>query len=70
VFNATAHLLRYIALAHSPVSLVAPLINSINGLLVFPLSFLINRKIETFNLRIILGAIAVIGGVLFIFLAA
>ncbi len=70
VFTATAHLLRYIALAHSPVSLVIPLIMSINALLVFPLSFLINRKLEVFNARTILGAVTVVIGVLLIFLAA
>jgi len=70
VTTSIAHILRYTALAYSPVSLVAPLIVSINGLLVFPLSFLINKRIEAFNLRIILGAVVIIVGVLFIFRAA
>jgi len=70
VTTSTAHILRYTALAYSPVSLVAPLIVSTQGLLIFPLSFLVNRRIEVFNHRIILGAIVVIVGVLFIFRTA
>jgi drug/metabolite transporter (DMT)-like permease len=69
-FNSGAHIMRYVALSFSPVSLVAPLINGINGLLVFPLSYLINRHIETFDFNTITGALAVIAGVLLIFLAA
>jgi drug/metabolite transporter (DMT)-like permease len=65
-----AHLLRYTAIYDSPISLVQVLAMSVNGLLVFPLSFLINRKIEVFNLRIIGGAVIVITGVLLIFLTA
>jgi len=64
----TAHLLRYTAILYSPISLVQALAMSVNGLLIFPLSFLINRKIEVFNLRIIMGAVTVITGVLLIFL--
>lgn len=70
VTTSIAHILRYTALTYSPVSLVVPLIVSINGLLVFPLSFLVNKRIEAFNLKIILGAIVIIVGVLFIFRAA
>ncbi len=69
-FNSAGHLFRYIALTYSPVSLVAPLLNSISGLLIFPLSFLMNRKIEVFDLGVIAGAIAVLAGVLLIFLGA
>lgn len=65
-----AHLLRYTAISFSPISLVQALSMSVNGLLVFPLSFLMNRKIEVFNLRIIGGAVIVISGVLLIFLSA
>ena len=66
----TAHLLRYTAISYSPISLVQALAMSVNGLLIFPLSFLINRKIEVFNTRIIMGAITVIAGALLIFLTA
>lgn len=65
-----AHLLRYTAISFSPISLVQALTMSVNGLLVFPLSFLMNRKIEVFNLRIMGGAVIVIIGVLLIFLTA
>ena len=66
---AIAHILRYIALGYSPVSIVAPLVAGANGLLVFPLSLLLNRGIEPFNARIILGTIIIIVGTLFIFRA-
>ncbi len=62
-----AQILRYNALVYSPVSLVEPLSGSANNLLVFPLSFLMNRQIEDFNLRIIVGAIAIVAGVFLIF---
>lgn len=65
-----AQILRYWALIYSHVSLVEPLIGSMNSLFVFPLSFLINRQIEAFNLRIIMGAIAIVVGVCLIFWVA
>ena len=65
-----AQILRYTALKYSPVSMVEPLVGSANSLLVFPLSFLINREIEAFNLKIIMGAIAIVVGVFLIFWVA
>jgi drug/metabolite transporter (DMT)-like permease len=65
-----AQILRYNALLHSPVSLVEPLVGSTNNLLVFPLSFLVNRQIEAFNPKIIVGAIAIVVGVFLIFWVA
>ena len=65
-----AQILRYIALNYSRVSLVEPLIYSMTSLFIFPLSFLINRQIETFNLRIIMGAITIVVGVCLIFWVA
>ena len=67
--TSVAQLLRYIALDLSPVSLAVPL-SSISSLFTLPFSFLINRKIESFNLKIIIGVVAVTIGVFFIFLAA
>jgi len=67
---AVAQILRYTALGYSPVSLVEPLAGSTNNLFVFPLSFLINREIETFNLRIIMGAILIVVGICLIFWVA
>ena len=66
VTMALAHLLRYTALHYSALTAVQPL-TSTQGLFVFPLSFLINRQIEAFSMRIILGAIAVVTGVFLIF---
>lgn len=65
-----AQILRYTALNYSHVSLVEPLIGSMNSLFIFPLSFLINRQIEAFNLRIIMGAIVIVVGVCLIFWVA
>lgn len=66
VTMALAHLLRYTALHYSALTMVQPLFTT-QALFVFPLSFLINRQIEVFSLRIILGAISVVTGVFLIF---
>lgn len=65
-----AQILRYTALNYSPVSLVEPLSQGTNSLFVFPLSFLLNRRIEAFNLKIIMGAIAIVVGFSLIFWVA
>jgi len=67
---AIAQILRYNALDFSHISAVEPTIMSTNSLFVFPLSFLINREIEAFNLKIILGAVAIVAGVCLIFWTA
>lgn len=67
--NTIAQALQYAALDHSHVSIVTP-ITATSTLFVFPFSFLINRQIETFNWRIIIGAIAMVAGVFVIFRAA
>ena len=64
-----SQILRYVALDYSPVSMVSPLIST-SALFVFPLSFLINRKIETFHPRVIAGAIAVVIGIFLMFRVA
>jgi drug/metabolite transporter (DMT)-like permease len=66
IATSVSALTRYIALDYSPVSLVVPL-TATHGLFIFPLSFIVNRKIEAFNLRIVLGAIAVLVGIFLIF---
>jgi len=66
VTMALAHLLRYTALHYSALTMVQPLFTT-QALFVFPLSFLINRQIEAFSLRIILGAISAVTGVFLIF---
>jgi drug/metabolite transporter (DMT)-like permease len=63
---AVAHLLRYISLSFGDLVVLQPLFST-QGLFVFPISFLINREIEAFNLKVILGAIAVVSGVFLIF---
>jgi len=64
---AIAQILRYSALNFGHISAVEPTIMSTNSLFIFPLSFLINREIEAFNLKIILGAVAIVVGVCLIF---
>jgi len=63
---ALAHLLRYTSLHYSALTLAQPLFST-QALFVFPLSFLVNRQIEAFSLRIILGAISIVTGVFLIF---
>lgn len=64
-----AQISRYVALDYSPVSVVVPLTGT-NSLFIYPLSFLINRQIEAFNMRVIMGGIAVTAGVFLIFWGA
>jgi drug/metabolite transporter (DMT)-like permease len=66
VSTTMAQLCRYLALDYSPVSVVSPL-NSTSNLFTVVLSFAINRKIEVFTWKIIVGAILVVSGVVFIF---
>jgi drug/metabolite transporter (DMT)-like permease len=56
-----AQLLRYLALSLSPLSIVGPLI-AVSPLFTILLSFLMNRDLETFKLRVILGAACVVAG--------
>ena len=64
--SSIAQLFRYIALGYISVSVVVPL-NSTATLFTILLSFIINRRIELFTLKIIVGAILVVGGVFLIF---
>lgn len=61
-----AQLLRYVAFKYSPISLVAPIVGT-SSIFVFPLSFFINRSIEAFGVRIIMGIFATVAGIFFIF---
>ena len=63
---AIAQLFRYLAFEYSPISLVAPIAGT-SPLFVLPLSFIINRSIETFGIRIIIGTFAAVIGVFLIF---
>lgn len=66
VLGSLGQMFNFMALARSPASLVSP-ITSTNGLFIFFISFLINRRIELFTLRIILGIVATLAGTFLIF---
>ena len=65
-FVGMAQLFRYVALSMSPLSIVAPLIAASPLFTIF-FSFLMNRSIEPFTLKVILGAVGVVAGAVIIF---
>lgn len=65
-FVAMAQLLRYTALNLIPVSVASPLIST-NPLFLLVLSFVVNRKLESFRINVILGAIFVVIGTVLIY---
>ncbi|MFQ5826756.1 MAG: DMT family transporter [Dehalococcoidia bacterium] len=65
-FVGMAQLFRYIALTLIPMSRVGPLI-AISPLLVILFSFIVNRNLETFRIRVILGGVAVVSGTYILF---
>jgi drug/metabolite transporter (DMT)-like permease len=66
MFTATGQLLYYTALGQSPASVVTPLL-SIQILFIFFFSLLINRKIEVFTPKVILGMAATVAGTFLLF---
>jgi drug/metabolite transporter (DMT)-like permease len=66
VFTATGQLLYYTALGRSPASVVTPLL-SVQILFIFFFSLLINRKIEVFTWKVILGMAATVAGTFLLF---
>ena len=64
-----AQILRFYTLYFIAVSVATPLFTT-NSLFIFPLSYFFNRRLESFNLKIITGAITVIAGVSLLFWAA
>ena len=64
--TAVAQIGRYLALDYSTVGAVIP-ISATYALFFYPLSFIINRQIEDFSPRVIIGGLAVIAGVFLIF---
>lgn len=66
MFTATGQLLYYTALGKSPASVVTPLL-SIQILFIFFFSLLINRKIELFTPKVILGMAATVAGTFLLF---
>ncbi|MBI4284964.1 MAG: EamA family transporter [Chloroflexi bacterium] len=63
---AMGHLLNYTALKYSPAGIVAGLIGT-NVIFGFFFSWLLNRSIEVFNLRVIMGLVVTLAGTLLIF---
>lgn len=60
-----ANFVRYIALNLAPASVVTPLASTV-PVFVLIFSFIFNRKLEIFNTRVVLGAISVVIGTLFL----
>ena len=65
-FTSVAQLLRYAALSYSPVSVAQPLIST-NVLFVLLFSFVLNRKIEVFTWKVILGIVVIVVGAFLLF---
>ncbi|MFZ3114711.1 MAG: EamA family transporter [Syntrophales bacterium] len=61
LFTALAQISRYTALKLTPISIVGPLIAT-NTVFLLVLSFVINRKTESFRLNVIIGALLVVVG--------
>lgn len=61
-----AQICRYVSLDYISVSVASPL-NSTSNLFIIPLSFLVNRRIELFTWKIIVGAISVVLGIYLVF---
>jgi drug/metabolite transporter (DMT)-like permease len=66
VFTATGQLLYYSALGRSLASVVTPLL-SIQVIFIFFFSLLLNRKIELFTPKVIIGMLATVGGTFLLF---
>ena len=65
LFSFAANFVRYIALKLAPASVVTPLASTV-PVFVLIFSFVFNRKLEIFNTRMVLGAISVVIGTLFL----
>jgi drug/metabolite transporter (DMT)-like permease len=66
LFGTLSQFFIYLAFNYSPASRVIPLYST-NVLLVFLISFLFNRKLELFTIKIFLGMLAVVLGAFFVF---
>lgn len=66
ILATVAQLLSYIALKWSPITVAGPLIATI-PLFIILLSFIANRRLESFRLNVILGAILVVIGVVLVY---
>ncbi len=66
VFVSVAQLLRYLALDITPASIVQPIMStSLLFLLLF--SFALNRNVEVFTWKVVLGVVAVVAGAVLIY---
>ena len=63
----TAQMFRYLALSVAPVTIVVPIMRA-SSVLVLPASYIINRRFESFEPRVILGVLVSIGGSLLVVL--
>jgi drug/metabolite transporter (DMT)-like permease len=66
VFLVIGHIFRFTALKYSPVSVVQPLVATI-VIFVLIFSWIINRKIDVFNWRVMAGIAMVLAGVFMIY---
>jgi len=60
-----ANFVRYLALKLAPASVVTPLASTV-PVFVLIFSFVFNRKLEIFNIRVVVGAFSVVIGTLFL----
>jgi drug/metabolite transporter (DMT)-like permease len=67
LFSTLSQFFIYLAFNYSPASRVIPLYST-NVLLVFLISYLVNRKLEIFTVKILLGMLAVVLGAYLVFL--
>ena len=63
----TAQMFRYLALSVAPVTIVVPIMRA-SSVLVLPVSYLINRRLESFEPRVIIGVLFSIAGSLLVVL--
>ncbi|MDE2765106.1 MAG: EamA family transporter [Chloroflexota bacterium] len=63
----TAQMFRYLALSVAPVTIVVPIMRA-SSVLLLPVSYLINRRLESFEPRVILGVLLSIAGSLLVVL--
>jgi transporter family protein len=66
IFLVVGHIFRFYALQHSPVSVVEPIMATI-VIFVLLFSFMVNRRIDAFNWRVVTGIVMVLAGVFLIY---
>jgi len=66
IFTASGQLLYYTALSKSPASIIIPLV-SVQVIFIFFFSLMINRKIEVFTPKVIIGMAATLAGAVLLF---